>query len=668
MGETYRYDAFISYRHVEPDRKWAKWLHKALETFKTPKVLVKKGIAPRIKRVFRDEDELPASADLSTEIDTALTQSRFLIVVCSPRTPESEWVNQEVVRFREMGRHDKILALLIEGEPAESFPRALCEIRTEITDEHGEVREHIEDVEPLAADVREGRDEATGFLKRMALLRSAAALLGCRFDDLRRRQAERRKRVLVSVGAGLAALVVGLTGLTVYALKAKDEAEVARVEADEARLGEKAAKERAIADGVRLADLSALGRVLVAAENLFPASPGDVAEGMRVLSEAEAAIVRIPDHRDEHDRLASRNSAKDKGSLRLLQDIARDGKRVTSGALETLASRFKPSAEWNDEGLWQAAITAIQDERANPIYGGYKVPGPQFGLLPVAQDPHSRLFEFAHVYSGDVPKRDPASGEIVKIDDMGVVFVLIPGGTFWRGATKEAGRNHDEHADSDEAPPHEVTLSPFFVAKYECTQAQWARLTGGEQPSWSFKRVDGFSALNPVEHVSWGDCAGKPGWLVGYGLELPSEAQWEYACRAPFDARGARDDAYTPWSGVADEKLLLDVAWTEANSGGRRHPVGEKAANRFGLHDMHGNVMEWCQDWHGGEYYKVLARSSTADRTDPAGPEGSGDRVTRGGSWVLSAKTARSADRTWSTPGMRTFYTGFRPARSVTSD
>ena len=86
---TYRYDAFISYRHLELDRTWAKWLHKALETFRTPKALVAAGAPARIKRVFRDEEELPASSDLSGVINEALEQSRYLIVVCSSRTPES---------------------------------------------------------------------------------------------------------------------------------------------------------------------------------------------------------------------------------------------------------------------------------------------------------------------------------------------------------------------------------------------------------------------------------------------------------------------------------------------------------------------------------------------------------------------------------------------------
>src|SRR4051812_6322427 len=90
-SEGFRYDAFISYRHLEPDRRWAKWLHRALETYRVPRrLVVQQGAAPRIGRIFRDEEELPASADLSQEITRALRQSRFLIVVCSPRAPQSE--------------------------------------------------------------------------------------------------------------------------------------------------------------------------------------------------------------------------------------------------------------------------------------------------------------------------------------------------------------------------------------------------------------------------------------------------------------------------------------------------------------------------------------------------------------------------------------------------
>lgn len=161
IPDGHRYDAFISYRHVEPDRSWAKWLHGALETYRVPRQLVAEGYPKRLTRVFRDEEELPANADLSSQITAALDESRFLIVVCSPRAVESRWVNAEVEHFRKLGRHDRILALLIEGEPAASFPKALVEIRSSVVDAASDgttsTREVIEDVEPLAADVRPER-------------------------------------------------------------------------------------------------------------------------------------------------------------------------------------------------------------------------------------------------------------------------------------------------------------------------------------------------------------------------------------------------------------------------------------------------------------------------------------------------------------------------------
>ncbi|MFC1805973.1 TIR domain-containing protein [Planctomycetota bacterium] len=223
--ERPRYAAFISYRHVEPDRRWAKWLHTALETYRVPKQFVRQqGLPLRAGRCFRDEEELPASSSLSREIEEALQQSRFLIVVCSPRTPASEWVNKEVVRFREMGRHDHILALLIEGEPSEAFPRSLREIRRTFTDEQG--REHVVsgETEPLAADVRPDPDESRRYLKRMAKLRILACVLGCMFDDLRQRDHERRTRRLLYLGSALAALLLLMAGLTGVAVKQWREA------------------------------------------------------------------------------------------------------------------------------------------------------------------------------------------------------------------------------------------------------------------------------------------------------------------------------------------------------------------------------------------------------------------------------------------------------------
>lgn len=232
----YRYDAFISYRHVEPDRRWAQWLHAALETYRVPKKLRQQlGVPARVRRIFRDEEELPASSDLNNEIERALEQSRYLIVVCSPRTTQSLWVNREVERFREMGRHNRILALLIEGEPSQAFPRAMVEMRRSVIDADGNTVERIEEVEPLAADVRDSRHEPERYLKRMARLRIMAILLGVRFDDLRQREQERRTRRLTYLGAVLSILLCVFAVLAAYAFHQRNRAEAERHLAEQQR-------------------------------------------------------------------------------------------------------------------------------------------------------------------------------------------------------------------------------------------------------------------------------------------------------------------------------------------------------------------------------------------------------------------------------------------------
>jgi hypothetical protein len=211
---SYRYDAFISYRHVEPDRTWAKWLHRALETWRTPKPLVARGVRARFAPVFRDEDDLAASPHLSADIRQALRDSRYLIVVCSPRARDSQWIDAEVKQFRELGRGDRILALLVEGEPSEALPRALYEIRGDAliggTDE------------PLAADVRPTADSSTGSRRRLGRLKILAPLLGCRLDDLRQREQERQRRRMVVAGAVLLAIVAVLAGSTAYSIQQKE--------------------------------------------------------------------------------------------------------------------------------------------------------------------------------------------------------------------------------------------------------------------------------------------------------------------------------------------------------------------------------------------------------------------------------------------------------------
>jgi hypothetical protein len=208
--QPFIYDAFISYRHVERDRKWAEWLIEALERYRVPKSLQERGFAPRLRKIFRDEDEVPASADLNDQIKQALVASRYLIVVCSAFTPRSEWVQREIEMFNGLGRGDQVLALLTEGEPADSFPAPMLERHRQVIDPGGGTRIVKEGKEPLAADVRPRQGVPSEQLKRIALLRLVAVILGVNFDDLRQRDRTRelgRLRAWTGVAVGLALLI-----------------------------------------------------------------------------------------------------------------------------------------------------------------------------------------------------------------------------------------------------------------------------------------------------------------------------------------------------------------------------------------------------------------------------------------------------------------------------
>lgn len=220
----FRYQAFISYRHGGQDGRWALWLHRALESYRIPRqVLPSEPQRRRIGRCFRDEEELSASADLSQDIVAALRQSRYLIVVCSPRTPGSEWVDREIRQFREWGRHDRILSLLVEGEPAESFPSSLREIRHVADQADARIA-----VEPLAADVRHSHGRAGRGGRQAALLRLAAKLIGVSYDELRQREQQRQNRWTLMVVGSTIGLALVMTGLAGFALIQKLNADTQR--------------------------------------------------------------------------------------------------------------------------------------------------------------------------------------------------------------------------------------------------------------------------------------------------------------------------------------------------------------------------------------------------------------------------------------------------------
>ena len=195
------------------DRQWALRIMSELEAYRTPKALQSEAFPDRIGHLFRDEDEIPASTDLSDQIKDALGKSDYLIVICSPDTPASRWVRREIELFQEMGKSERIIPLLIAGEPEESFPPELRRRRVVVPRDDGRTDFIWEEVEPVAADVRPRKDESRAKTERRALMRLAAALLGCRFDDLARRDEERRKKQLQQqLGTGAALLTIAALG------------------------------------------------------------------------------------------------------------------------------------------------------------------------------------------------------------------------------------------------------------------------------------------------------------------------------------------------------------------------------------------------------------------------------------------------------------------------
>lgn len=203
-----KYDAFISYRHCELDQFVAVNLHKELEAFRLPKVIEKqlraKGITKKkIERVFRDRDELPITNNLADPITNALQNSDFLLVICSPRLRESLWCRKEIETFIKMHGREHIFAVLIEGEPADAFPEELLYEEKISVDENG--NEHVERVpiEPLAADVRGKNKKEIRKKIKEEVLRLAAPMFDCSYDDLKQRHRERAIRRIIAIAGSI---------------------------------------------------------------------------------------------------------------------------------------------------------------------------------------------------------------------------------------------------------------------------------------------------------------------------------------------------------------------------------------------------------------------------------------------------------------------------------
>ncbi len=205
--ENVKYDAFISYRHCELDKFNAMTIHRKLENFKLPKSLYgKTNGKTKIERVFRDQDELPLASNLSDPIEEALRNSEFLIVICTPRLPESQWCAKEIETFIQLHGRDHVLAVLAEGEPEQSFPEQLRFVNKVTIDEFGNEKEEKVEVEPLAADTR-GTDRKS--IKKQidnAIIRLAAPIFNLNYDDLKQRHKEQRTKKIITVASIIAAV------------------------------------------------------------------------------------------------------------------------------------------------------------------------------------------------------------------------------------------------------------------------------------------------------------------------------------------------------------------------------------------------------------------------------------------------------------------------------
>ena len=361
----------------------------------------------------------------------------------------------------------------------------------------------------------------------------------------------------------------------------------------------------------------------------------------------------------------------------------RERRAFAAAVHELTVTRFKER--------WEAVRLAILRADGELAHAGYRELGlelaPQIGLVPIGINPRTRLLECYDLASAwdpatgiegaralPIPMHDQETGNLVPPRPAGVVFVLVPGGTFTMGsqAIDPQAANHDPDARSD-SEPHQVTLAPFFIARHELTQSQWRRLTRGEVPS-NYTPGFVFPGLNaavngdhPVENITWDrsdEVVRRLGWL------LPTEAQWEFACRAgrssawwtgadPSTLRGAENvldeqaqRVMGTWPGEAmpwDDGFVLHA------------PVGSLRPNPFGLFDMHGNVAEWTRDW----YVAYALPPAGGDGLRTADARIAPFRVYRGGAFDLEAKLSGSGSRLTSAPDVRRVEIGVRPSRAL---
>jgi formylglycine-generating enzyme required for sulfatase activity len=473
----------------------------------------------------------------------------------------------------------------------------------------------------------------------------------------RLRKFVRRNRAQTFAGALVACgLVVGL-GTSLWALRVADDVRRELERKNEELLAKADEGFKLLANEERLAAALAAERTLpppwpehAAAYAAWLADFADpllVAEQPKLhrkLEELAAARASNGDRRadpaDEHLLLAlGRLDA----ALRRFADgpVARVRTRA-----QAIRDVFEPAAR-EHERAWQVAVAAIKQSdgiAASARYRGVQLPALP-GLVPLGCHPRTLLFEFldlaSHSPSEPLPERDARSGDLRTGPQTGIVFVLLPPGTLSMGALREPGLpQSDPNAEDDERPVQMVQIEEFLLARTELTAAQWARLCGETLPA----DVLGSIAASGIDWPTARDV------LRRFDLDLPTEAQWEYGCRA---------GSTTPWWCGADADAAIAHGWF----GVEPQPVALVPANAFGLCDVHGNLAEWCLDDYV-DYAAVPARTSDGLRR-VSDAETAAPRVVRGGACREGPLAARSSARQSRLPGTRESRLGLRPMRAV---
>ena len=229
----------------------------------------------------------------------------------------------------------------------------------------------------------------------------------------------------------------------------------------------------------------------------------------------------------------------------------------------------------------------------------------------------------------------PSGDDQILTNSIGMQLRRIEPGSFLMGS---------DDGDKDEQPVHKVAITkPFYIGVYEVTQEQYEKVMGVNPSSFQ-------GPNRPVEHVSWEDAKAfcrKLSEMENVEYRLPTEAEWEYACRA-----GTATKFF--WGDRFDTRYF----WCAYRSGTESHPVGRTQPNAWGLYDMSGNVWEWCEDWYAEDAYRH------APSRDPAGPKTGTRRVIRGGSWCGTPEDCRSANRMSYPPDRHMYTIGFRVCRT----